>query len=288
MIKISLIASSVRPWLWMEFLDSLKSNKDYEVVFAGDLTTFQVRPFLSRYPELRYIHTKKEIPPCQCYEIARRNSVGELINWTADDCEYDESLLDNVYDFYKSINNPKAVISIKTNENNSFNELDDHCILGFNRETPLMAPLGVMSREYLDNLGGFDSRYCAGQYENKAVMMVYEDGGQVYKYEKGCVRIEHLKKHGKGTHFWKPYDQDRLVLENDYVIGEKPTPESNGLPYGLVIKQKGLGAPTLLWDKGIQFDTRKVSNKSMTGFKPFPNKDLTEINYTGREWPPVG
>ena len=278
-MKISLIASSVRHHLWGEFMDSLVDNHDYEVVFAGDLTTFQVRPYLAKYPQLKYIHTSNEIPPCQCYESARRNAIGELINWTADDCEYEPGLLDDVYEYYHSFHNPKALISIKTNENNTNNDLNDHTLLGMNRNTPLMAPLGVMSREYLNKLGGFDRRYCAGQYENKTAMMVYEDGGTVIKYEDGCVRIEHLKKHGSGTKFWKPYVGDRKVLEDDYVVGNYIAPVA-----GPLLKLNGLKPPTIIWPKGV--DNRQVVKKSMTGFFPFPEGDLTKENFTGRQWPP--
>lgn len=282
MVKISLIASSVRCWLWDEFFKSLEGNNEYEVVFTGNLSTYQVRPYLNKYPMLKYIHTEDCICPTQCYEIARRFSSGELIMWVADDCEFSYMLLDNVYEFYNSLL-PKSLISIKTKENSQNTDLDEHRFFGFNRETPLMAPLGVISSEYLNYLGGFDRRYLCGQYENKTAMMVYEDGGQVVKYEKGYVAIEHLKKHGQGTKFWKGYEGDREILEADYAIGEKEIPQVAEKCYGAKVKLNGLQPPTISWPQWI--DNRKVSMKSQTGFLPYSDKNLLTISQCHRKWP---
>lgn len=283
MVKISLIASSVRCWLWDEFFLSLIGNSDYEVVFSGNLSTYQVRPYLERYPMLKYIHTDDCIPPGQCYHISRKFASGELIFWCCDDAEASPKLLDNVYDFYKTLP-PKSLVSIKTRENNQDTDLDEHRFFGFNRNTPLMAPLGVISNEYLEKLGGFDRRYQAGQWENKTAMMVYEDGGQVVKYEEGCVYIEHLKKHGTTTKFWKSYAGDREILEADYAIGEKIAPPLADSSYGAKIKLNGLQPPTIEWPRWI--DTREVSMKSQTGFFPYSNDNLTTISQCPRSWPP--
>lgn len=284
MPKISLIASSVRPWLWDEFFNSLKSNSDFEVVFAGNLSIYQVRPYLDKYPMLKYIHTYDCIPPAQCYEIARRFATGELIFWCCDDMEASTKLLDNVYNFYKTLPTYKSLVSIKTKENNQDTDLDEHRFFGFNRDTPLMAPLGVISNEYLSKLGGFDRRYLAGQWENKTAMMVYEDEGEVVKYEEGCVYIEHLKKHGSGTKFWTAYDGDRAILEADYAIGEKEPPPLADKTFGAHIKLNGLKPPTITWPLWI--DKRKVSKKSQTGFFPYSPENLTTVKQCDREWPP--
>jgi len=284
MVKISLIASACRPWLWDEFFKSLEGNSDYEVVFSGNLTQFQVRPYLDKYPMLTYIYTYDCVPPSQCYEISRRFAKGELIFWVCDDAEMSPKLLDNVYDFYKTLP-PKSLVSIKTREDNLDTELDDHRFFGFNRESPLMAPLGVINREYLQSLGGFDRRFCAGQWENFVACQVYGDGGNVVKYEEGIVNIEHLKKHGRGTKFWKAYEGDREVLENAYAIGPRIAPPKSDNNYGVHIQLNGLHPPTVSWPRWI--DTRKVSMKSQTGFFPYQDHNLTTINHTGRLWPPI-
>lgn len=282
-MKISLIASSTRCWLWDEFFASLVGNSSYEVVFAGNLSTYQVRPYLVKYPMLKYIHTSDCICPTQCYEIARRFSTGELILWCADDCEFSDKLLDNVYDFYKTLPE-KSLTSVRTRENNQDTPLDEHRFFGFNRESPLMAPLGVISNEYLNKLGGFDSRFSAGQYENFTACQVYEDGGNVVKYEEGYVNIEHLKKHGRGTLFWKPYEGDRKVLEDAWAIGEKEIPAVADLCYGAKVTANGFNPPTVTWPQWL--DKRQVSKKSQTGFFPYSNDNLLTVSQCSRPWPP--
>lgn len=283
MVKISLIASSVRCWLWDEFFKSLEGNNDYEVVFAGNLTQFQVRPYLEKYPMLKYIYTTDCIPPGQSYEIARRFATGELIFWCCDDAEMSPKLLDNVCEFYKTLP-PKSLVSIKTREDNLNTELDDHRFFGFNRESPLMAPLGVINREYMDQLGGFDRRYQSGQWENQVCLRVCEDGGSVVKYEEGVVNIEHLKKHGRGTKFWKSYEGDREILESEYAIGPRIDPPKSDNNYGVHIQLNGFQPPTVTWPRWI--DKRKVSMKSQTGFFPYSNENLTTVSQCPRAWPP--
>lgn len=275
-MRISLIASSVRCWLWYEMMDSLKSNTiEYEVILAGNLNEFQVRPFLTKYPQLKYVFTE-DIPPAQCYEIARRNATGDLIMWIADDCEFSDRFLDNIIGYldvcHISITR-KLLLSVKTNENNTNNDLDDHRFFGGNKNTPLMAPLGVMNREYLNELGGFDRRFLCGQYENDVAMRVLSDGGEVIKYEEGCVNIEHLKKHGEGTKFWTGYNHDRKVLEDIWVLGGyKPVPE----PFLTFIKGD--------WLNYFPLDNREVSRKPLLPFEPYKEEGLLTINQSSGEW----
>jgi hypothetical protein len=267
----------------MEFLDSLKSTTiPFEVVLGGPLTNLQVRPFLERYSFLKYIHTS-DIPPAQIYEATRRFCRGELIHWSCDDSDYSNISLEKVYNFYKTLP-PKSALSIKTVENCQNTDLDEHRFFGFNRESPLMCPLGVVSRDYIEKLGGFDRRFLCGQWENSAICRIYEDGGNVYKYEEGYIAIEHLKKHGKKSIFWKGYEGDRRILEDTWAIGPKPIPPVADLMYGAKITMNGLKPPTVEWPRWL--DTRKVSKKSQTGFFPYSDKDLLTISQCPRSWPP--
>lgn len=273
-MKISLIASSVRPWLWDEFFKSLEGNSDYEVVFSGNLSTFQVRPYLVKYPMLKYIHTADCICPSQCYEICRRNSTGDLIMWVCDDAEFSIYLLDKVCKFYYQ-NPRKTLISVRTNENNMNNDLDDHRLIGGNKNMPLMSPLGIMSREYLEELGGFDRRYVCGQYENDVAMRVWVNGGQVIKYEEACVHIEHLKKHGAGTKFWSGYPHDRSILESTWLIdGIKMRPEP-------ILVANGLKPP--YWYTAPDYN--KVSDKPLLPFEPYSDENLLTVSQCPIKWP---
>lgn len=278
-VILSIFASAIRPHLWESFLNSLRgSNRNkykYEVVFAGHVDQGLVTEMFNMYPEFRYI-TTGEIKPAQCYEIARRACVGELVCWTADDCVFSEGFVDKVYEYYKSLpewqsynvfNNTaykKVVISCKTNENGNDETMQNHRFFSRNQNTPLMAPIGVMNREYLDLLGGFDSRYICGQYENSTVMQVLADGGKVHLYEDVCVSIDHANKHGKNNNFWSGYNEDREQLENSWCVGGYQPP-----PKPLIVMD-GLQPPFTYWPIGNTEVTLKRNDK----FVQFP-KDIS-------------
>lgn len=241
---ISLFASAVRVTFYKTFLDSLLSTKrPYEVVFCGHNTREQLtalfgekaevfwteevvdgQPVLvkSYYPEHRftYIHTAK-IKPAQCYEIARRHCIGEVIQWTADDCEYSPNLMGKAYDFWKEQNDEKLVLSIQTIENGQYCDMKVHSFFGCQFHTPLMAPLALMSRKLMDDLGGFDRRYVCGQYENDAVMRVIEIGGEVKIFgdKENFINIDHYRRHGIVRPFATGYNHDREILEGSWTDG---------------------------------------------------------------------
>ena len=270
MINISIIASSVRPHLWDSFYSSLLSNEcSFEVVFAGNSSFFDVEYALVNKPNIKYIHTGN-IKPAQCYEIARRNSIGEYILWAADDCEFSDGLLDKVI---SHMNEYKTVLSLKTNEDGKNNDLNDHRFFSENVNTPLMAPIGVIYRQYLEELGGFDRRFVAGQWENDVVMRVLADKwtvafgyGQVKKFESVLVTIDHQKKHGDSTKFWTGYNEDRRVLEDTWVIGGyKP------LERPLRVFQPSEDCPMRLH---FEITNREVSRKPLLPFEPYEETDL--------------
>lgn len=236
MIKVSLFASSVRPQLYESFFKSLEGTSvEYEVVFAGDKPTgkldthdydesFEPRNYYNReYPNLVYIETSN-IKPAQCYEIARRHCTGEVVVWVADDCEFGNDVIGKAYRYWKEQNNKKLILSIQTKEadaalgNLQLCNMRLHSFFGGRTNTPLMAPLGLMSREYLEELGGLDRRYVCGQYENDIVMRVCADGGQVIVFgdEKTNIEIDHKGKHGFQRPFATGYNKDREVLESSW------------------------------------------------------------------------
>lgn len=276
MPKISIIASSVRPWLWMECLDSLRKNDiKYEVRFAGNLDRYQVRPFVERYPEMEYIHTP--VKPAQCYQVAFLHATYEtLILYIADDAEFEPNLLDKAYEFYQSLENPKAVVSIRTNEDGRNYGTEIHTLIGWNVNTPLMAPIGLVSQRYLAQLGGFDRRFISGQWENDFCMRVYADGGTVVPFDPGpTVKIDHAIKH-KGTNennpFWTAYQHDRKVLEDTWVLGGyKPA-----TPYVTVtLKQNGVEKVVPMFKI---LDNRKVLSRPQLAFEPYEDIELTKQN----------
>lgn len=238
--KVSIFASAVRTSFYKTFLNSLKGTSvRCEVVFAGPNTFEEIRTVfpLSEYfvaedmvmglkqtmiPDynFRYIHTAN-IKPAQCYEVARRNCCGETIHWSADDCEYTPDCIGKAYRFWKKLNDEKAVLTIQTMENRMFCDMRVHSFFGCQYNTPLMAPLGLMSRKLMDDLGGFDRRYICGQYENDAVMRVIQAGGRVFIWgdSENMIIIDHYRRHGLVRPFASGYNHDRTILESSWTDG---------------------------------------------------------------------
>lgn len=242
-VKVSLFASAVRPQLWPAFFKSLEGTSfEYEIVFSGNKmqrgwawgmerklndNKFVGEPF-------KYIETRN-LKPSQCYEIARRNCQGEVVVWVADDCEFPNDVIGKAYKYWKSKKNEKLILSLQTKESGygckdgKLFPMKEHTFYSLMPDTPLMAPLGMMSREYLDQLGGLDRRYICGQYENDIVMRAYADGAtvEIFGDETCYIDIDHLAKSiaiGESTDeesfrerpFAKGYNIDRQVLENSW------------------------------------------------------------------------
>lgn len=243
MINVSLFASSVRPQLYESLFESLKDTTvSVEVVFAGNKKpNIDEMIWLVDYAKFKYIETKN-IKPSQCYEIARRECKGEVVVWIADDCEFPNDVIGKAYRYWKSQENEKLILSIQTKESGYprggmylFN-MKDHTFFGYDRKSPLMAPLAMMSRTYLDKLGGVDKRYTCGQYENSTVMQAYADGGKVEIFgdENCCIEIDHWTKSklcNEGSFLHRPfatgYEHDRKILESSWVKDNKITMERN-------------------------------------------------------------
>lgn len=237
MVKVSLFASAVRPKLWSALFKSLEGTSvEWEVIFAGNTSytdiPLDVIPHLTK-GRFRYIQTSN-IKPSQCYEIARRACLGEVTIWIADDCLFPNDSIGKAYRYWKNQNNTKLIISMLTHERyqESFfiTNLDDHRLKGIG--TPLMAPIGMMSREYLDKLGGYDRRYICGQTENDVVMRILADGGEIKKFEEEAVIIDHFVGHGGVTTtegynrpFAKGYEHDRRILEGSWFINGRLSTE---------------------------------------------------------------
>lgn len=275
-IKVSLFASAVRPNLWKSCINSLIGKNGpgvtYEVVFVGNvLPDYNTNIF---YPNFRHILTSN-IKPAQCYEIARRHCTGEVVVWIADDAELPNNVIGKAYAYWKSQNNPKLILSLQTKES-GYGQKDgklfpmkEHTFYSLMPNTPLMAPICMMSRTWLDELGGLDRRYVCGQYENDIVMRAYQYGGSVEIFgDENCyVDIDHLRKSieiGESTDeesfrerpFAKGYSIDRQVLENSWTIFDEKDAfrrlEAGERPFSL----------------------RTVSPVQLDQFEPYEDKDL--------------
>lgn len=269
------------------------TSVEYQIIFCGNSEITRPLDIIGAYNSLdlhpkfgfRNIHTYG-IKPAQCYEIARRHCNGETVIWIADDCEFPNDVIGKAYTYWKSQNNEKLILSIQTRESGygctrgEFFDMKTHTFYSLMPETPLMAPIALMSRKYLEQLGGLDQRYVCGQYENDIVMRAYADGATVEIFgDKTCyVDIDHLRKSiliGESTDedsfrerpFAKGYQKDREVLENSWTT------------FDMVEAFKKL-------DRGERpFSLRIMSKVQLDSFEPYPsNISLIESHSNKGHW----
>ncbi len=241
-INVSIFASAVRTKMWEQCLSSfLSTSVSFEVVFAGFCSPEEVKPFLDKYPFFKYIHTKNT-KPSQAYEVSRRACVGETVVWFCDDGEVPNDVIGKAYAYWKEKNNDKLILSIQTKESGygvpqgQLFDMNVHRFFGGNRRTPLMAPFCMMSRKFLDDIGGIDRRYLCGQYENDVVMRAINEGAtvEIFGDKKTYIEVDHLGKSiaiGESTcqqdfiarPFATGYEHDRKILEASWTINGQLT-----------------------------------------------------------------
>lgn len=222
--KISLFASSIRPHLWPAMFNSLRdTTEEIEIVFAGPLNNDDlITAHRQHNLWFKYIKTS-DIKPAQIYEVARRECLGELISWTADDAEFPNDVLGKAYRFFKSNCSRVDIMSTQTKENYGTWQMCDkdcHKFFAASGKAPKMAPMGIMNLQYLNELGGIDRRFVCGQWDNDIVMRAYGRGSKVIHFDEAVIELDHLNKHDKRwgisgeRPFGKAYVFDRHVLES--------------------------------------------------------------------------
>jgi len=198
----SVIASAHRVKDWMTFYNSIRTNLSFEVIFVGEK-----KPDFPLPENFTYIYS--EVKPTQCAEIALRRSRGTLITWSADDAEYEAFALDKAYDLYKKEDNYKCMIGFRIIEQDLdgrlYDKTDIHFCVGLKA-----APFGIVSKQLIDEVGGFDINFIAGQCENDLVLRGYEIGGYMKTVDAKLFNME--TKH-EGERRFEPsraYEQQLL------------------------------------------------------------------------------
>ncbi len=213
-IQISLVASSIRPRLWLTMFDSLKDNKlNWELIVVGD-----VKPDYPLADNIKYIYSK--VKPAQCYEIGFRQARGELIHWTADEAVYDYEKfdsLDTMYKYYKSFNDYKVITAFTVMEDNgdSFSITSSSHRIG-DKTTPRVACFGCISRKFMSELSGYDYRFITGQAENDLCMRALKVGGRIKFCKEALVAVFHPNAHADNqidSKFRKWYKDSRAFLD---------------------------------------------------------------------------
>ncbi len=177
------------------------------------------------------------------------------------------------YDYWKSKNDEKLILSLQTKESGygskdgKLFDMNEHRFFSWVNDSPLMAPIFMMSRKFLDELGGIDQRYVCGQYENDIVMRAYQHGAtvEVFGNKDLYVDIDHLSKSiqvGESIDqesflnrpFASGYQKDREVLENSWTTFDNDK----------MFKRLQAGERPLTM--------REISAVQLDTFEPYPEK----------------
>jgi hypothetical protein len=202
--KISIFATAHRPNNWMDLYKSIGENDvEFELVFVGPN-----QPNYRLPNNFRFIRSL--VKPTQCLEIALRNTNADLVIAMADDCMFKGSRpLDRLYETYKNYNNDKIIISCRYMLNGEDLSESAH-FDGIN--SPIMPLAGLMSRNLLMNIGGYDKNFIAIQGELDIAMRVHALGGDVILSD---VFLEEDKDKNAGSElcneFW---EHDRGLLKS--------------------------------------------------------------------------
>ncbi|MFH1309190.1 MAG: hypothetical protein ABIH85_00760 [Candidatus Omnitrophota bacterium] len=212
--KIGIVASAHRPKYWMSLYESLgKNNIEFELIFVG--------PNPPHYKLPKNFHfIRSFVKPAQCVEIAVRNTTADFIMDIADDCGFKTSRpLDKLYDFYKSCNSDKVIVSSRMMTNG---EDQSHFAHRFhvNENSSFLIPVcGFMSKKFYFSIGGIDKNFIAIMWSLDVAMRVYALGGRVVLSD---VYLNEDRSKSMGSNlcgeFW---GHDRVLLESLWTTNGK-------------------------------------------------------------------
>lgn len=226
-IDISIIGAAHRVKYWLDFYKSIKTNLNFEVIFVTD-----IKPNISLPSNFKWIYST--VKPSQCNEIALREAKGELINIAADDNIYSPYAFDEAYKLYKH-RNYKTMVGFRWHE--GWGKLGDTTDLHylFHRtsygkenpkvceDTPMIMVCGLMSKQFIEELGGFDRNFICGQADTDLQLRAYEAGG-VLIFSPHSIAYNDINKHeGENNFRGEMSDFENRIIADLYVKDRKYT-----------------------------------------------------------------
>lgn len=194
---ISIIGPAHRTHFWKEFYRSVSFNEvPIEIIFVTDK-----KPDFTLPSNFKWIYST--VKPVQCVEIALREAQGDIIHWTADDTIYNSGCFDNAYKtyqefgfnnmvYFKCFEETRGKWLDKTNGHFLFENVPT--IAKVSRSLRMM-PYGLMGRQLIKDVGGIDSQFIAGQWENDLVLRAYSQGSTMVFCEGAEAYGDHNNKH---------------------------------------------------------------------------------------------
>lgn len=244
---ISICAAAHRIENWEKFYKSIISHIPFEVVFVTNRKPGKGNPNIDLPDNFRWIYST--VKPAQCYEIAFRNATGKLLIWTSDHALFSPYALDNAYKLYSSKNNYKTLIAFRNVEGDNNIQVETTNNHFFHNHRVM--PFGMISKQFLKELGGYDKSFICGQSENDVVLRAYNSGAQMFVCDSAIVYSSY-ERHNKQFNFRGPmymYEKEimnKLWVRNNKFNNERTVPFS---PYSdkdiLTISQGNAGLPNI-------------------------------------------
>jgi len=259
---ISLYSSAFRPQNWMALYNSIvPSDVSFELVFVGPNEPAYRLPESCRF--IRSI-----VKPAQCFEIGLRSSLGELVIYMADDCEFvTDHPLDRLYEVYELKNDPKNMISCRYMMDGQDQSDEAHHFFIDDKASPITPLCGLASRKFLMELGGIDRSFIAVMWDLDITMRIYKAGGRIILSD---VYLNENKGRSAGSmlcsEFWS---HDRGLLEKLWTspdrkfLPERRRPVRSFSEKGLLERSQGprgrwRGRMPLTLEKCFDFTRTKV------------------------------
>ncbi len=167
-----------------------------------------------------------------------------MIGWTADDAVYDQISLDEIWETYKKSFLPNKTIFTQRTIENGKDVTDEHCFFRHCKDTPQMAPMAFMNRNFFWECGGYDRNFISGQAENSILMEAHFRLCRIENVPKSKVWLNHEEVHGGFMNkvkyrlgknsFRTGYFNDRRYLEECWVKEGFGTYDERTLKHGTV------------------------------------------------------
>jgi len=220
---ISLIGASIRPALWNDYYESLRSNNiPFEIIFVGD-----------RYPEcalpdnFHFIFSR--VKPAQCAEIASRYARGTFLLPTCDDIRYSEHALDIMHQTFLDCRDDRTIVSCRFSRDGDLWPIATHYFFHGDVRSPIMALGGFIKKEMWEKIGGIDSRFVASLWDLDIAMRIYELGGTVVTCEH--VQANELRNKDEGIQLFADVGMhvDKALLEALWVMPPETPAEEHDI-----------------------------------------------------------
>lgn len=211
------------------------NDVSFEIVFVGPN-----KPEFNLPINCKFI--KSNVKPAQCFEIAARKTMGELIMPIGDDMEFTtERPLDKLYTAYHSYSNEKLILSCRFRRGGKVLPIENHRMFSL-KDAPLTPMCGLVSRKLYMGMGGIDKRFIAVIFDLDTTMRIFALGGKVMFSD---VEVEEFKNRSQGSdlchEFWK-HDKalwERLWLDRGRVSFKRSMPVEPFSDYRIVENSQG-------------------------------------------------